>query len=1256
MSLYPLPKDEYDLQDAGLEFLRAYWKRPTLTQYGKRGDPQHGVDITDQDNADDLWVAQCKRHEPTKNLTDTDMREELEKTKEFPQKIRKYLFLTTAKKSKYTDDALIQINTERKELGLFPVRLMHWEDIESELEHLPLVAERILKTSHASVGQVVREALGSQAIDDELGRAVKLMERREYSAARTLLEDLRSSRDDRMTPLQKFRCLTNIANIDRENGKEASAAALFLKAYEQYPQHEKALANKALAEILLGKNDAAWETAQTAFLDNPESALNAAVYIAFAPQSEDMSEQIKRLPQTVADTPNVLSALANRSLLEQRYEKALFYARKLKAHSEFRAAALYTEARAIHLNLQPSDPRTGLSSKEDKQIMTNAVSLYEEAAKIAEKENSWLVAIQYRLFQLDAARLADDMDIFARAIEAGLSLSQAHGHDIAQSRFLMARSQLATEKEDQKGAFADARRAIELKDTLDLRVIYIMSLWNRNEEGDRQKASDEMFAILDKLSGHHLEDGLDLVLRGYRSEKRWDDAEHAIQISEINRLDVALACIYRSHIERLKGNNEEAVKKALEAKGKISEATSISTRRLMGEALAYLGLHKEAIEVLEPIASNSLLNDDTRNLLAAAQSAGLHAYFLKKAEELRTAGVKDERLLSVEVFLLTKYDPLKAVDVIKNALQWSKNNGHLRIQLAVIGIRLQRSDLASFSTADLPDPDKIDPQFIFSAVESLIHNNLAQEAVEYAYRCLHYFSDVSAAHAALIRSVLLVKGEHLSLPQPTEVVIGCAVEYCEAGADRITTVLIDDEVPNAFPEVMKSDTAIAKALISHKIGEDVVLAQGVAQNRMATIKGVYNKHVFRMNACLMSWQLKFPEEPFIQQIRMEADSKTSQMNVEPLLKMLTVAAEQTKNIDQLYKTGAVPIAFMAKVLNRSVFDTMEHLAYDEDLFINSAFSTGQIFQAALDGLKHVTGLVLDITSLWTLQEIGLIEILEKMPVTVRISQETIDAIRERVERFDGGEAKQAIRKEEDQIQLIETTKEEAAHRYDHWMKVSKIIQAHCKVGSSLALAGLDANRREEVERLAGSSGIHSIAAAKDAGFVLWGEDRVQAILAMELFEVKRVWSQVVLAWLKDQGVISAEEYLHASIKMQGLRISGIGVQADTLIEAGRLSGWQSESLLLHRNINVLSENTTVPQNVVFMASGFIQAIKREAPITLNQDALISLTLEELNKRKDGALLIQALMNVLPRQMPLDPIGCAQIQDVIRAWLKAKLIW
>ena len=45
---FPQPSNEDDFELFCLRFLRELWKCPTLQQYGKRGERQHGIDLIDE--------------------------------------------------------------------------------------------------------------------------------------------------------------------------------------------------------------------------------------------------------------------------------------------------------------------------------------------------------------------------------------------------------------------------------------------------------------------------------------------------------------------------------------------------------------------------------------------------------------------------------------------------------------------------------------------------------------------------------------------------------------------------------------------------------------------------------------------------------------------------------------------------------------------------------------------------------------------------------------------------------------------------------------------------------------------------------------------------------------------------------------------------------------------------------------------------------------------------------------------------------
>ncbi len=274
MRSYPPPSTDQEFERVCLQFLRLEWTRP-LRLYGKKGNEQHGVDIIDLTNPADCWAAQCKLHESTKTLPPAEIRDEVAKAKQFPHPLRRYAICTTGRKTAAAQDTVLQLNVEHAANAQFVIELIYWKDIEMRLEADDVFRESYLVSSHASVrtglrteiAPVVtqlsdlREALAgasADAIDAELDRAKRMLEEKKHAAARALLDDLRTKKYDRLTSLQRFRCLANLGAIEFEVGDHGEAGRLMLKAAVEYPQHELAQLNRAHGEYLTGNPEAAW--------------------------------------------------------------------------------------------------------------------------------------------------------------------------------------------------------------------------------------------------------------------------------------------------------------------------------------------------------------------------------------------------------------------------------------------------------------------------------------------------------------------------------------------------------------------------------------------------------------------------------------------------------------------------------------------------------------------------------------------------------------------------------------------------------------------------------------------------------------------------------------------------------------------------------------------------------------------------------------------------------------------------------------
>jgi len=131
---HPQPATEQDFERFCLKFLRRHWCSPGLVLYGKRGEKQYGIDILDVDGSVPFRAAQCKLHEDGKTIPPSEIRAEVSKAQTFPIPLDRYAIMTTARATTQAQNALIEINREHRDKGLFAVELITWDRIEDLLD------------------------------------------------------------------------------------------------------------------------------------------------------------------------------------------------------------------------------------------------------------------------------------------------------------------------------------------------------------------------------------------------------------------------------------------------------------------------------------------------------------------------------------------------------------------------------------------------------------------------------------------------------------------------------------------------------------------------------------------------------------------------------------------------------------------------------------------------------------------------------------------------------------------------------------------------------------------------------------------------------------------------------------------------------------------------------------------------------------------------------------------------------------------
>ncbi|MBZ3802466.1 hypothetical protein K9O81_18555 [Leclercia adecarboxylata] len=125
------PKSWDEFEDICKSSFQLRWHNPNLTRHGRSGQKQDGVDIYGHDNFDLFVGIQCKNTVLT--LSNSVIDEEVAKAEMFEPPISALYIATTAPRDAALQAYVRKINQARHLINKFPVSIVFWDDITSDL-------------------------------------------------------------------------------------------------------------------------------------------------------------------------------------------------------------------------------------------------------------------------------------------------------------------------------------------------------------------------------------------------------------------------------------------------------------------------------------------------------------------------------------------------------------------------------------------------------------------------------------------------------------------------------------------------------------------------------------------------------------------------------------------------------------------------------------------------------------------------------------------------------------------------------------------------------------------------------------------------------------------------------------------------------------------------------------------------------------------------------------------------------------------
>ena len=1268
------PKNDQDFEKLCLKLLRAYWKCPELDLYATRGQAQHGVDIIDLSGQETLRAAQCKLHEEGKATTRAEVEGEIKKAKAFTPPLGLYIIMTTGKVGKEVHDLLIETNRKHREEQLFIVEVFDWGRIEELLDEYTdirdwyegglsaAVTERVETKLDKVLGLASQPSTPDRSDDDQdrfhadIDEARGYLEKHDYQIAKLLLQRIKVRSWDQLNARHKFRVLTNLASVEMSADNLKGAAELYLEAKAHQPDDEMARTNEALGYLLLGQHEQAFELGSRLREEFPRSERVLGIFIRSAPDSTSLESLEEAIPQDLLEKDEVAAALTERALDSGEMQKAEQFSRTATAANS-RVSRLWPLLGYIILQSEMSKSHERYGADVlfcDTARLSEAEEVFGEALKLAKEERSTSGTVEALLHRRQT-RIA-----LQKEVEAHEDLEEAWQVAPQDPRVTETYGASLGFEGKYEEAIDCMRRLPPDALSPHGQMILGMLLLERGGPGDDHSAGDLLARVTkreERLPEDFREHCLEMGLQAFAKEGQFDACRELLeQVPGETVSQVGLKTLTaRFHL--LEGKQDEASRCADEALALTQNTTTTFDVRRLAQLLFALERFNDALPLWQRIAVPNMLSSDTKHLLECAGRLNRHDIMIDTFRELRQAGASDRTLLDNELSLFELYDTDRAIEILDEEISQRPEDKALKLWRSRLGLAFDRADLVDHDPSSVPAANEVEPRMAVEAVRVLKAIEQEQDAIRYAYEVLRHNFQNPDAHGAFMLA-LGPFGNEPQLEHPGSVETDVAVCYVERGAPALHWIIVETTPdPNSqLPErELSPDHPICMAMMGKKVGETFVLAPGI-QERIGEIKAIQNKYVHRYQDCMEQWQVRFPESPVVQVVKLPeklGESGEPELDMSVIRQSVDMRHEDVSNVEQLYRENPVSLHIFGEHFGGTAFTALQHLASRTDVPVRCCNGSVEEREQAAKALGSCNTLVLDMSVIASLFLLDRLDILENWSIALVVSQSTVNELRLMIANEEQVHSKESGRlvKTEAGFAAVESTAEQKEAYIRGLRHLVEVLEANCKVEPCEALAAIEPKKREIIVKCFGRYGAEALLLAAVPGGVLWTDDLAQAGRAKREHSVSRVWTQFIIGTRAESGLVDPETFFEVSAKLLGYGYSFTSQSPEIVRQAGVIAEWKVDNWPLSQALSVFAGESVDLEQILWLAAGFLKLLYQEALLSATKANITVKILENIAKKKGGLQGIHNLHKALPRIFGLNVLGLRDVTTTIAAWLK-----
>lgn len=1082
----------------------------------------------------------------------------------------------------------------------------------------------------------------------EIDRAGECLRERKPEAALVLLDDLRKRHWSDMDERERFRLEANTGHAYMRQGKHEDAARQFLRARVHQPDDEDAMQLAIRAKAVLEDWDEARQLADEARAKFPQSARVLGLWMHLHSDEMTFRQMEESLPTHMRDTYQVACALAEKAVNEQ-----------LLGEAE-RCARLATEA-------EPEEPYAAcllgqVILQRELDACKPGVSPESQVCRKRMEE-----ALQHLTASIDAWGPSVTKESTLPALTTRGVVHSLLGRDDLAEQDLLRAYGLAPQDPEAGYHMASFRarmgnkdRAIEVlssdwerKAPVKSHVLLAELLMERGRPGDAERARDVLQDCLEDWENWEDRHKVAYVGTMVSVLLLLGEAARCLRfLSEppVDGLDSEARRTFTAKAQLENGEKEEALQTALEARENLTEGTDPAVMRELAWVFYKLGKYEEAKGLLTAIIEPLYFTNDTICLLECATKTGDDDLVVSFCERLRQNGVYDVQSVDAEVVTLVKYNAYhRAISILQDVIAESGDERLRKIaraRLSQFAILAGERDLVEQDPEKLPSVEEAGPHYGRVATQALLHSDHPARAADFAYELYRQYPDEFEVCSAVVDSLGLTFHVDVPVEHPTEVGIGCAVQFRDEATGRKQWCIIEDaadtrpmlqEFPPTHP--------LCRAMMGKHVDEQFAMPNA---ERQGTVLQIADKRLYRWHECAQQMAQRHPDRTWIWTFDAAHDPELTHMT-----SILRSSRERIQDGVDLYGKQLLPVSFLERVTAKNTFQNVQIVAQQSPLPIRCSFGNAQEAAQAAAALSEAEALVVDVTGMATLFMLGRLRDVLEWPVELVITQGAWGQIREALSGLEHHSTHYAAlvpQGGDERVAAIPT--EDPTEARERLRSFCQLIKERVRIEGGSALLGIDRVCRDQLVEITGRPSAESIALAGKMGAVLWSDDCVVATFGARELHVQSAWTQAVFEHAARAGWTEGSAYTDVTFAVLGWGYRHTMITAELIREAVLRSEWRLDEAPLSHVLDQFANDESIPEGLLFLAGATIRWAWQHAPLHQHAEALTTRILERLASRKKGHQIIRALAASMKMLFGLDVINGQRARDLVEQWLRA----